>query len=58
MSDEQSRFGRYLAYTAAHWPMHALEKDIAKYKGKFDSGYEPQRKARIRQLAWRPQPAP
>lgn len=37
----------YVAYTAAHWPMHALEKDIAKYKGKYDGGYEPIRQARL-----------
>lgn len=37
----------YVAYTAAHWPMHALEKDIAKYQGKYDGGYEPIRKARL-----------
>ena len=36
----------YVAYTAAHWPMHAPEKDIAKYKGKYDVGYGPIRKAR------------
>ena len=29
----------YVAYTAAHWPMHALGADIAKYKGKYDGGY-------------------
>lgn len=43
-------FFMYLSYTAAHWPMHALEKDIAKYKGKFDNGYEPVRKARLEKL--------
>ncbi len=43
-------FFMYLAYTAAHWPMHALEKDINKYKGKFDTGYEPVRKARVEKL--------
>ena len=43
-------FFMYVAYTAAHWPMHALEKDIAKYKGKFDGGYEPVRKARVERL--------
>jgi len=37
----------YVAYTAAHWPMHALEKDIAKYRGKYDGGYAPIRKARF-----------
>ena len=30
----------YLAYTAAHWPMHAKPEDIAKYKGKFDGGWD------------------
>jgi len=39
-------FFLYLAYTAAHWPMHALEKDIARYKGQYDAGYAPVRKAR------------
>src|SRR4051794_37628929 len=37
----------YVAYPAAHWPMHALERDIAKYKGKYDNGYEPIRRARF-----------
>lgn len=40
-------FFLYVAYTAAHWPMHALEEDIAKYKGKYDGGYEPIRWARF-----------
>ncbi len=43
-------FFMYVAYTAAHWPMHALEKDIVKYRGKFDGGYGPVREARIKQL--------
>ena len=41
-------FFMYLAYTAAHWPMHAQPKDIAKYKGKYDNGYTPIRQARSR----------
>ncbi|MFZ5829913.1 MAG: arylsulfatase [Planctomycetota bacterium] len=40
-------FFLYVAYTAAHWPMHALEKDIAKYKGKYDAGYQAIRNARL-----------
>jgi len=40
-------FFMYVAYTAAHWPMHALEKDIAKYHGKYDKGFEPTRLARF-----------
>jgi arylsulfatase A-like enzyme len=43
-------FFMYVAYTAAHWPMHALPKDIAKYKGKYDGGYEPIRKARYERM--------
>jgi arylsulfatase len=39
-------FFMYLTYTAAHWPMHARERDIAKYQGKYDQGYEPWRRAR------------
>lgn len=33
-------FFLYLPYTAAHWPMHAVPEDIAKYKGKFDEGWD------------------
>ncbi len=43
-------FFMYVAYTAAHWPMQALEKDIAKYRGKYDAGYEPLRQARLERL--------
>ena len=39
-------FFLYVAYTAAHWPMHAKESDIAKYAGRYDGGYEPIRAAR------------
>lgn len=40
-------FFLYLAYTAAHWPMHAKEADIAKYRGRYDAGY-----ASIREARW------
>jgi arylsulfatase A-like enzyme len=40
-------FFLYMAYTAAHWPMHALEEDVAKYRGKYDAGYEAIRHARL-----------
>lgn len=43
-------FFMYAAYTAAHWPMHALEKDIAKYKGRFDAGYDKLREERVKRL--------
>ncbi len=40
-------FFLYVAYTAAHWPMHALPEDIEKQKGRYDVGYESVRQARI-----------
>lgn len=43
-------FFMYMAYTAAHWPMHALEKDIAKYKGRYDEGYEVIRNERFERM--------
>lgn len=44
-------FFLYVAFTAAHWPMHALPEDINKYKGRYDSGYEAIRKARQQKAA-------
>ncbi len=44
-------FFMYLTYTAAHWPMHALPDDIAKYRGKYSGGYEPIRQARYEKAA-------
>ena len=41
-------FFMYVAHTAPHWPMHALPEDIAKYKGKYDKGWDVMRKARHR----------
>jgi arylsulfatase A-like enzyme len=49
-SGDGKPFFFYIAYTAAHWPMHALEKDIAKYRGKYDAGYEPIRRARFERM--------
>jgi arylsulfatase len=43
-------FFLYVSYTAAHWPMHALPQDIAKYKGKYDGGFAPIREARLKRL--------
>jgi len=43
-------FFMYVAYTAAHWPMHALSKDIKKYKGKYDKGWDAIRKERHARL--------
>ena len=43
-------FFLYVPYTAAHWPMHAREREIAKYKGRYDAGY-----AAIRAARWEKQ---
>ncbi len=43
-------FFQYVAYTAPHWPLHAHEEDIAKYKGRFDAGWDDLREARLRRL--------
>ena len=40
----------YVAYTAAHWPMHALPEDIEKYKGRYDKGYSALRESRLARM--------
>ena len=39
-------FFMYLAYTAPHWPLHALPEDIEKYKDTYKVGWEVIRNAR------------
>jgi arylsulfatase len=46
--DETKPFFLYLAYTAPHDPLMAWPDDIAKYKGKYDAGYEQIRLARYK----------
>ena len=43
-------FFLYMAYTAPHWPLHALPEDIAKFKGQFGEGYEHYRKQRFEKM--------
>lgn len=50
-SHSDQPFFMYVTYTAAHWPMHALEEDIDKTKGRYDAGYEPIRRARLQKAA-------
>jgi arylsulfatase A-like enzyme len=38
--DKSKPLFMYVAYTAAHWPMQAPNAAIAKYKGRFDKGWE------------------
>jgi len=39
-------FFLYVAYTAAHWPMHAPDAEIAKHRGRYAAGYDAVRRAR------------
>ena len=39
-----------MAYTAPHWPLHAHDEDIARYKGKFDKGWDKLREERLERL--------
>jgi len=43
-------FFLYVAYTAPHWPLHALPKDIAKYKGKYLEGWDALRRQRYERM--------
>lgn len=43
-------FFMYLAYTAAHWPMHAPAEAVAKYRGKYDAGWDVLRRERYRRM--------
>lgn len=43
-------FFLYVAFTSPHWPLHAPEETIAKYKGKYDAGYEAIRTARFERM--------
>lgn len=38
----------YVAYTSPHWPLHALQEDIEKYRGVYDEGWDAIREKRLR----------
>jgi arylsulfatase len=40
----------YVAHAAPHWPVHAKPEDIAKYKGKYDIGWDELRKQRYQRM--------
>lgn len=47
--NEKPFFG-YIAYTAPHWPLHALPEDIQKYKGRYDKGWDKMREERMTRM--------
>lgn len=43
-------FFMYVAYTAPHWPLHALPEDIEKYKNTYDIGWDSLRIRRYKKM--------
>lgn len=50
LSKEQEPFFMYVSYNAPHWPLHAKPEDIAKYKGKYDEGWDVLRQQRYQRM--------
>lgn len=51
--DDDVPFFLFVSYTAPHWPLHALEEDIARYEGTFAPGWDvirAERHERLRDL--------
>ena len=43
-------FFLYVAFTSPHWPLHAWDKDIARYKGRYDTGWDQLRTQRHKRM--------
>ena len=43
-------FFLYMPFTSPHWPLHAPEEAIAKYKGRYDAGWDELRKERLQRM--------
>ncbi len=50
-ADSGKPFFAYLAFTAPHWPLQAPASDIAKYRGRYDAGFEALRQQRLKRQA-------
>ena len=48
--DDRQPFFLYVAFTAPHWPMHAKPRDIAKYHGRYNRGWDALREERYRRM--------
>ncbi len=48
--EDSQPFFQYVAYTAPHWPLHAHDEDIARYKGRFDAGWDKLREQRLERM--------
>ncbi len=47
---KEKPFFFYIAYTGAHWPLHAPENEVQKYKGLYDKGWDATRQQRFEKL--------
>ncbi|MCW1429675.1 arylsulfatase [Novosphingobium sp. JCM 18896] len=47
-ADGRKPFFAYLAFTAPHFPLQAPPETIAKYKGRYDAGWDALREARLK----------
>ena len=54
MMDEMTADGKpffmYVAFQEPHWPVQAKPQDIAKYKGKYDDGWDAMRERRYQKM--------
>lgn len=41
---------QYVAYTAPHWPLHAPQEDIDRYRGRFAEGWDALREKRLQRM--------
>ena len=49
-ANSEKPFFQYVAFTAAHWPMHAPEKSIQKYMKMYKGGWEKLRNERYQRM--------
>ena len=48
-ADSDKPFFAYLAFTAPHWPLQAPDVSVAKFKGRYDGGYDQLTRDRLQQ---------
>jgi arylsulfatase A-like enzyme len=49
-ADKRKPFFAYLTFTAPHWPLQAPDEDVARYKGRYDGGFEVLREQRLARM--------
>lgn len=50
LAEQHDPFFMYVSFNAPHWPLHAKPEDIAKYKGKYDEGWDVMRSRRYERM--------